>query len=288
MENQLLPSRTQKEGDDCMQGQYKEGVSHSGNDGGNCSNNNYGGEKGQGIHIRNKIFESSHTANTGYKEKNVGQLGCQLDGGIETTMLGTIAGEKPPPSEQGFELLVQEHPGWEQASDTGNSVGNSIAITATVNDVCTPRIYDDSDCDQSSDKDLFDWITIYRIGWMPAYDIAYVKRLEYDRALQISRDVRNEEIVKHCRFQMESNCNYHLGILQMNKANERRIGHLSRDLERERSINIRLQRENEKLCKKWINLEIVVASKDHELMVARPTGKAPKMDSTSLPSFKIL
>lgn len=55
--------------------------------------------------------------------------------------------------------------------------------------------------------------------------------------------MRNKETVKHCQFQIEFSRNYYLGILQTNEENERRIERLTRDLERERSINIKLQGE---------------------------------------------
>ena len=98
-------------------------------------------------------------------------------------------------------------------------------------EVGTPKTPIHTDSDESSDDEVVECTTIERIGWMPAYDIAYVKCLEYDRALQNSREVRHEEIVRHCQFQMEANHEYHLGILQTNEQNERRIERLMQDLE---------------------------------------------------------
>lgn len=65
-------------------------------------------------------------------------------------------------------------------------------------------IDEDAGVEVGSDDQALVPTGVLRIGWMPAYDIAYVKHLEYDRENLTNKDIRNEEMVKHYKFQMES------------------------------------------------------------------------------------
>lgn len=126
------------------------------------------------------------------------------------------------------------------------------------------------------------------IGWRPAYDVAYVKRLEFDRANLNSRDLQHSQMVKSYKFQMESSRDYHRSIEKTNEVHELRIKRLMRELRRERDNNGRLQQENVSLWRRVVSLQMEVAIKDRELAQTQSAKKSPCASDPAMPLFEVL
>ncbi|KAM7493753.1 hypothetical protein LguiB_028362 [Lonicera macranthoides] len=178
------------------------------------------------------------------------------------------------------ELIIQE-----PTLLSENQIGNELHNTDEDEE---PKIPVDSDSDGLATYDVTEGMPLQCIGWRPAYDIAYVKRLEFDRANLNSRDLQHSQLVKSYKFQMESSHDYHRSIERTNEVHELRIERLTRKLRRERANNERIQQENISLWRRLVSLQIEVASKECELAKTHFENKTTSANDPTIPSFEIL
>ncbi|KAM7465736.1 hypothetical protein LguiB_013298 [Lonicera macranthoides] len=151
-----------------------------------------------------------------------------------------------------------------------------------------PKTPVDSDSDGLNKDDEIEGIPLQYIGWRPAYDVAYVKRLEFDRANLASRDLQHSQLVKGYKFQMESSRDYHRSIERTNELHELRIERLMRELRRERANNSRIQQENVSLWRKVVSLQMEVPSRDRALAQPSSGNNTSCVNDLTVPSFEIL
>ncbi|KAM7493752.1 hypothetical protein LguiB_028361 [Lonicera macranthoides] len=178
------------------------------------------------------------------------------------------------------ELIIQE-----PTLPSENQIGNELHNTDEDKEPKTPV---ESDSNGLATYDVTEGMPLQCIGWRPAYNIAYVKRLEFDRANLNSRDLQHSQLVKSYKFQMESSRDYHRSIERTNEVHELRIERLTRELRRERANNERIQQENISLWRRLVSLQIEVALKERELAKTHFENKTTSANDPTIPSFEIL
>lgn len=152
-------------------------------------------------------------------KKPKGHLDGTVSGCADTTLLDAIMGDMASPVEGTLASEGNDNNAFDQLWENDNISDTRMGIIVSGTPAGSPKTPMDTDFGQTEGDEIVEHTTIERIGWMPAYDVAYVKRLEYDRSIQNSKDARNEQIVKHCQFLLEANPNYHLSILQTKEEN---------------------------------------------------------------------
>ena len=151
----------------------------------------------------------------------------------------------------------------------------------------------------SSPEGVDEKTPIRLITWQPTFDVAYVRRLEYDRAGLSSRDITHNAVVARLQLENENARTWCMQLEGRLDASELTVNRQKQEVNREKEKSKKLECTNQQLRRKIGWLERDIAAKERELAASKLAVKTSleaasrtmeehKTTQPDVPTFEIL